>query len=529
MHLIVHNQTIESKKYIRILALNNVKAYHDELELAYGASDTTLVRVFYNCGDMCQRLINDLGFKKFKGINLKEINTGLWCIETCPTQQDEWFTQTYIEWIQKKLSSYIEDAEDAEGTLYYTIIPEEIQWRDISTLKHRYTCIEFGDSTTLFKIYDYELYNDKIVLTKEHLLSLIYKFVNSNYNFIASRTLPTAQSPINIDTTSLICGCCIDKDALNSKELLYLFSILGINDAMFDRVIKSKTYLYISESEILRNISSAEWNPYDAWYSYLDTDNTDNTDNICANSIETMIEPVIEPIVSKNVVPNKIIYKNTLNNEIAIFDKNLMYFTEFTKVAPFNYTTQMTGKIVESIDKTIITQEFINELKQFVAIFDTDDTSISPPPPPSTQKDLTQIYVDKYKNDTLETLASTVIDNVYQYLDGKITTINRNQIGKDLSEMGVKKNRKARGYVYGIEDTTKNYILDYCKASKELRETVFPSGPVAVSPWLQPGRFLMKTDGPSSDTLQGTFGFPRFYHNLFNSKKDYQLRKDACP
>ena len=492
MHLIVHNQTIESKKYIRILALNNIKAYHEELELAYDAEDSAAaIRIFYNCGDMCQRLINDLGFKKFKGTILKEISSGLWCIEKCPIENN-WFMQTYVEWIQKKLSSYTEDAEDAEESSYYTIIPEEIQWKDISTLNH--SKIVFGEQTTMYKVYDYELYNEKIVLTREHILSLLYKFTNSNYSFIASSTLPTEQIPINIDTTSLICGCCIDKDLLCFNELLYLFSTLGINDAMFARVIKSKTYLNISETELLTNMLSAESNPYNSWYSYLDTDNI-AIFNECVNSIESAPKNVlsVDSVKCINNLPSKIIYKNTLNNEITLLDKNLMYLSEFTNVAPFNYTSPMTAKIVESINKNTITQEFINELKQLVAIFDNDTPSTDKVP---TQKDLTQIYVDKHKNDSLETLASFVIENIYQYLDGKIPIINKNQIGKDLAEMGVKKNRKARGYVYGIEDTNKqkDYVFDYSKASKEdhqIREVVFPPGTVDVSQWLQPGRFLI--------------------------------------
>ena len=516
MHLIVHNQTIGSKKYIRILALNKVESYRKELALAYDACDDTNIRIFYNCGDMCQRLISDLGYKKFKGTTLKETCAGLWCIETCT--KDEWFTQIYVEWIQKKLRSYIEDTEDTEGTegtegtqslLYYTIIPEEIQWKEVSTLNHAE--IVFDEQTTRYKVLNYELHNDKIVLTKDHILSLIYKFVKNNYSFIASLSLSNIHIPINIDKTSLIYGCCIDKDLLCSNELLYLFSMIGINEQMLERVIKSKTYLDIFETELFTNISKSESNPYYTWYSYIDDTCEDTCENTSENAFNFVQFPsaALKKSVTVDQSTEKIIYKNVLNDEIVLFDKKLIHLIELANVSSFNYTTPLTSKIVESINKTIITQEFINELKQLVAIFDTPSTDKVLP----TQKDLTQIYVDKYKNDAIETLASTVIDNVNQYLDGKITNINKNQIGKDLSEMGVKKNRKARGYVYGIEDTKQSKFIDYSKASKEdhqLRECVLPSGTVDVAHWLQPGRFLI----PRNDVqipmpaMLGPYGLP---------------------
>lgn len=71
------------------------------------------------------------------------------------------------------------------------------------------------------------------------------------------------------------------------------------------------------------------------------------------------------------------------------------------------------------------------------------------------QKLLTYAYVELYKKDNNETLASLVIDNIYTYLLSKISVskINKNQIGSDLVELGVKKLRKSKGFVYGIEDT----------------------------------------------------------------------------
>jgi hypothetical protein len=113
---------------------------------------------------------------------------------------------------------------------------------------------------------------------------------------------------------------------------------------------------------------------------------------------------------------------------------------------------------------------------------------------------MTQAYVDLYKNDTLETLASTVIENVYQYLVDsamRADSINKNQIGKDLVELGVKKTRKSKGYVYGIEDTSnkkRGYDIDHSKASKEnhqLRANIPPALNVDPILFCKPGKFLV--------------------------------------
>lgn len=74
----------------------------------------------------------------------------------------------------------------------------------------------------------------------------------------------------------------------------------------------------------------------------------------------------------------------------------------------------------------------------------------------------TRNYVDKYKNDSAETLASHVIEKVYFYLSQHLQpqNINLNKIGQDLVQLGVKKTRKSKGNVYCINDPKKEELLD---------------------------------------------------------------------
>ena len=72
------------------------------------------------------------------------------------------------------------------------------------------------------------------------------------------------------------------------------------------------------------------------------------------------------------------------------------------------------------------------------------------------QRDLTVEYARLFKDDNAQTMASVVVDNVIKYLSKHINEeqINKNMVSKDLIISGVKKMRKANGYVYGIEDTS---------------------------------------------------------------------------
>lgn len=72
------------------------------------------------------------------------------------------------------------------------------------------------------------------------------------------------------------------------------------------------------------------------------------------------------------------------------------------------------------------------------------------------QRYLTNEYARLFKDDNAQTMASVVINNISNYLSKHIKEehINKNMISKDLITAGIKKMRKANGYVYGIEDTS---------------------------------------------------------------------------
>ena len=165
---------------------------------------------------------------------------------------------------------------------------------------------------------------------------------------------------------------------------------------------------------------------------------------------------IVQPIEQ-----TKMLFKNLITNVVHAYDTNIKLLKELELLSSYTYKNEFTSKVIESLEEISLSRPLINELKELISILDNvtgnddediDKTSNNKTSEFNIQKLLTDSYVKTYKNDKAETVASTVIDNVYNYLS-PLKQINRNQIGKDLVDLGVKKTRKAKGFVYGIEDT----------------------------------------------------------------------------
>ena len=71
---------------------------------------------------------------------------------------------------------------------------------------------------------------------------------------------------------------------------------------------------------------------------------------------------------------------------------------------------------------------------------------------PNKQRALTAKFVDKFIDDTVETMASDAVAQICVFLSMfmKHEDVNTSQVSRDLVDLGVKKIRKARGNVYCI-------------------------------------------------------------------------------
>jgi hypothetical protein len=488
-HIVVVKQNLADQgEFIRIIATESTEVFLKELRSTYG--DDMAVHIFFNCDDLLTRLIHDLGYKKFK-VKLDKVCEGLWKVDKNMKDSKEWFETVYLDWIQRKLESYIEDDDP-----YYSIDPQSVSWDTISQFKGVSTY--FDEDACYYKLDCYETYGEQknIVITRNHILALAFHYTSLND---INDKKPIPESDLCIDTIGILRGCVINKNILKSNDVASLLTSFGISHGILKDITKCKSYMQVVESRLLFNYPISESDPFAASYKTID-DST--TYDYCRNEIEGCFNNLQfskKKQVTIDIKDNqgKILYKNEITKEVMMFDKKDMLLTEFKRLSDYEFKVPSIVEIVNSI-KTCDCGELLEELKELIKVFSSSLEEIQVESEPQ-QKLLTKIYVDMYKNDSTETLASKVTENVYNFLLEQpqlLNSINKNQIGQDLVELGVKKNRKSKGFVYGIEDTSRlnKYTIDHSKVSKEnqqLRKNV----EIGFDPSIMtniPGKFLVR-------------------------------------
>lgn len=541
-HIIVHFQIINDKNYIRILTTPKTQDYLKEIKIVYGQQVNLYdegIHVFYNSGDLYDRLISDLGFKKFKGIEkINKIINGIW--EIIPYKTYDillWYNNTYLKWITERLNMYIEDLDDE---LYFT--PWDIKWKNLEIKNH----LKINYLENLYSI-NYELLNlectkdGTYIFTRHHFIALLSQYIKHNYSKILDNSVldlylynntekekdknqdedeKQEKSTIIIKQCDYLRGLIINKNILNIKDIEEIFKILSLSSSELNIIAKCKEYIDIYENEISNQFNNiSEMNIFGS-NNYMFLENENNP--ICQGDIETVYEillpqqkkpmffnleeVVIDNInlkmginecesefqnnlcqnvkIDKQILPieyKKILFKNLLENTLNAYDEDIKLLKEIELLSTFAYKSSYTADIINSISEISLSKSLINELKELILILDNsvnnsdeeheevEDDQNKKKTPMTLQKLLTDSYIQQYKNDNAETIASTVVNNIYSYLSSSPglgeETINKNQIGIDLVDLGVRKTRKAKGYVYGIEDSKhisekKNYVSE---------------------------------------------------------------------
>jgi hypothetical protein len=502
-HIIIHKQIIDDKHFIRIIATDNTDKYHNEIKKTYNCEIDYIYKL-YNCADLYERLVNDLNYKKFKGIKITDISSGLWQIDQYynndsylvydktsklgldikyPEQNivdiNNWYNDTYIIYIKSKLQSYITDLDEED---YFDIYPENIDWGKINI---KAECV--FEEGVMYKLKDVELCNEKYILTRDHILSLTFLYVNNNYGSILEKEDPPVID-LKYEKCDNIRGCSIGNCNLLTEDVETLLKLLNINDNTLKRITTCSHYVKNLESNALVKHITCETSTFGSWYGYLaDFQPTDKNDNDIESCFISKMPNYIAPhkLTSKpvtetntvNPIKNKVLYKHLINKTINIFDIELVYLKEFERLSNINYESEITDNILNILDKKKISKNIILDIEQILDVLKEgalEEHECIDKTQWNHQKSITKLYVDLHKNDNAETIASTVIENVYDFLKPTINeNINKNQIGKDLVELGVKKTRKTKGYVYGIEETNfklntnTNFKIDKDKVEKE--------------------------------------------------------------
>lgn len=192
------------------------------------------------------------------------------------------------------------------------------------------------------------------------------------------------------------------------------------------------------------------------------------------------------PSVS-NVEKSHIFYKDVITNAVRCFKNELEYLPEFQRLGDMNCKNHMVNKIMENfvsngtfdIDCEVVQELTI--LTSLMSSFFSDEKLSNNEKNEQVcdrQYELTKEYVNRYKSDKEEMSAAIAVENVYTYLLlGRVQDINKNRIGSDLVDLGVKKTRKTKGYVYGMKALSNFYdmTVSYSGKAKELDKYMNPA------------------------------------------------------
>ncbi len=548
-HILIFFQEISGEDYIRVITVDNSRKFYEELLTVYNISTSISddnLNIIFNCGDLYERLVNDLKFKKFKNQQFKHVHAGLWLLGKHDENNLKWYKDSFINWTRQRVSTYIDDMD--EESLSESIKDElwNFKW-DFSTPE--YIQIKIDDDKLDYIILNYEsTKNSKYMVSVKHILTLIALYANMNYGKITSKTTPNnivslnknvdtpthtprpvdniveSENVIDIEKTEddvekkegdvveLIIeeadtnrGIVLNKSILTPQEVEYILTYLNVDNETLCRFAMSFEFsklqknildaqsVYIPEESSIFGLSYAPLDGFEINRSIGDLDFFTN-DVIVDKRLRDKF--CSETTCNKNEIPKKniSIYTNILNNMVHTFHNDLTIITlhEFEKLSTFAYNSSITENVLNNINKNIITKQFVEELSELIKILNTNDLAEEDPTKDKTggeknnqdskmdlQHIFTKMYVDQYKNDNVETIASTVIDNVYKHLKNSSrlheNLINKNKIGQDLVNLGVKKVRKAKGYFYGMEDSNEKESNLMDVVCKPVLDTQIPS------------------------------------------------------
>jgi len=296
--------------------------------------------------------------------------------------------------------------------------------------------------------------------------------------------------PIKIGEVAYGKGITVSKTSLTNQDIDVLIEHLGItealNNALSYLILKNDVvefkeitgydgllYASVDGGLLSTDMGYSSW-PY---ASLIETDTESPLNTWCPwdPTIKTDKNKIRERNVS-NVpnVPNvsngeksHIFYKDVITNEVRCFKNEIEYLPEFQRLGDVKYKSPMVHKIIDNfvyndahgtfdIDREVVTE--LTTLTTLMSSFFSDEkrscNERSNEQVYDRQYELTKEFVNQYKSDKGEMSATIAVENVYGYLVlGRVQDINKNRIGSDLVDLGVKKTRKSKGYVYGLNDS----------------------------------------------------------------------------
>lgn len=174
MHLLVH----QYDRTIRIVPLDDIAAYESEFMRVYGPFlDKKRWHVFYNADDVIDRLVSDIGFKKFKGCGKLEEIAAQKIYKIPVNAPMDFFSDTFLPWLKTKVDEYIEDADDDVDDRYI-----DLDIGNLPTDVKEFVDVKFEEVATKYcligcqKVEESDLY----VVNEDHLKALFMAYAKNN-------------------------------------------------------------------------------------------------------------------------------------------------------------------------------------------------------------------------------------------------------------------------------------------------------------------------------------------------------------
>jgi len=305
-------------------------------------------------------------------------------------------------------------------------------------------------------------------------------FVNPKLAYVLSSirfsNLKHNGPPVKIGEVAYGKGITVSKIALTNQDIDVLIEHLGITEALnkalsdlilnndvieFNEITGYDGLLYASVDSSWGSLMGYSSSPYAL---FIETE-TESSLNVCEPRDPKAVSNVSNVSNVPNVEKSHIFYKDVITNDVRCFKNEIKYLPEFQRLGDVMCKSPMVHKIIDNFvsndthDTFDIDHEVVTELTTLTTMmssfFSDEKNEQSNEQVHDHQYELTKAFVNQYKSDKGEISATIAVENVYGYLMlRRVQEINKNRIGSDLVDLGVKKTRKSRGYVYGLKDCT---------------------------------------------------------------------------
>lgn len=496
-HIVVQmDSSIYDNTYLRIAECETVAEYKHECAAVYPEWRDEDITVFFNAARWYDRLLSDIGYKKFMGFKLSIVKPGLWVMNT--TAEGFVNSEELIKYIDRKINAYYEDEADDN-----TMIDKLNQLVDIDFDIFDYIKMDKNlpaeitadwRPNPLIAIPNMETNRDgEYIPTYRELLSFaLYAFQNIMYDLTGKNEL----QHISFEVCNITGNVILPKNAFTYPETRYIISKLLKWDCkelvkwFFADIIQRNFYQQslVKLSGITHHVCSTTVDYAD----YVDGANDQIYDPYAHNfvNVSDMTNMVVNSdaiIKVQSVLSNlkqyskigadtdfkedfwnqphvqstqsnqpMLLYKNVISKTIQKLSQEIHCLVEFEPISDINVATNFGQYLFDNIQH--VSQDNLEnitkDIKSFMNVLSCMFKDIpSFEVGTNRQRDLTRVFVNEFKNDTQESAAYLVIEKLTQFLKKYInpSEINQTQISMDLVDLGVKKTRRTRGNVYGIK------------------------------------------------------------------------------